>query len=141
MPVAQELGAENAGKYDFVILQEQSLRPVTTGVGKFYDGVRALSQKIKDVGGPRALLHVGKKDRLCGSCNLQHDNESMTWKLAAAYGAIGEELDIPVAQLDLRFLTFIPIRRVSSFTTTIFTILFTQEAILRRQRCLQGSST
>ena len=36
-------------KYDYVILQEQSVRPATNQ-GAFYDGVRTLNEKIRAIG-------------------------------------------------------------------------------------------
>ena len=101
--VAAELSPENYGKYDYVVIQEQSLRPVTD-TGKFYDGVRALVEKIRAVGATPVLYsHWGRKTGSPDLINLKLTNESMTWKLAAVGEAIGNELDIPVAYVGLAF--------------------------------------
>ncbi len=101
--VAKELSEENYGKYDFVVLQEQSLRPITE-TAKFYDGVRALSQKIKAIGATPLLFSTwGRKTGSADLVNLKMTNESMTWHLAAIYNAIAEELDIPIAFVGLAF--------------------------------------
>jgi len=101
--VAEELSPENYGKYDYVVIQEQSLRPVTD-TGKFYDGVRALVKKIRAVGAAPVLYsHWGRKAGSPDLSNLKLTNESMTWKVAAAGEAIGHELDMPVAYVGLAF--------------------------------------
>lgn len=101
--VARELNAKNAGKYDFVILQEQSLRPINM-TGKFYDGARALAEKIKAAGATPVLYSTwGRKTGSSDLADLNMTNESMTWTLAANYGAIGKELGVPVAHVGLAF--------------------------------------
>ena len=91
-------------KYDYVILQEQSARPATASVGDFYEAVRNLSARIQESGATPILYSTwGRK---MGSSTLTKNgwtNESMTWKLAAAYEAIGKELNIPVAHVGLAF--------------------------------------
>ena len=89
--------------YDFVILQEQSYRSLVNAPA-FYEAVRTLSKRIREIGA-KPLLYAtwGRKT---GSDLLETHgwtNESMTWKLAAAYRAIGEELGIPVAYAGLAF--------------------------------------
>lgn len=99
--VAAALAPENAGKYDYVVIQEQSLRPIVD-TDKFYDGVRALAEKIRAVGATPVLYsHWGRKTGSPDLINMSLTNESMTWKLAAE--AIGKELDIPVAYVGLAF--------------------------------------
>lgn len=101
--VAAALSPENYGKYDYVVIQEQSLRPVTD-TEKFYDGARALVRMIRDVGATPVLYsHWGRKTGSPDLINLKLTNESMTWKLAAAAEAIGNELDMPVAYAGLAF--------------------------------------
>lgn len=101
--VAEKLSPRNYGKYDYVVIQEQSLRPVTD-TGKFYDGVRALVEKIRAVGATPVLhSHWGRKTGSPDLLNLNLTNESMTWRLAAAGEAIGNELDMPVAYVGLAF--------------------------------------
>ncbi len=91
-------------KYDFVILQEQSSRPATSSVSEFYSAVRNLAARIRASGAEPILYSTwGRKT---GSSTLTTNgwtNESMTWKLAAAYSAIGNELNIPVAHAGLAF--------------------------------------
>ncbi|MBE6565190.1 MAG: hypothetical protein E7655_07960 [Ruminococcaceae bacterium] len=82
------------GIYDYVILQEQSLRPVTEP-GLFYDGVRAMEKKVRDAGAEPILYQTwGRKTGHSALAQNGLTNETMTWKLAAAYRAIAEELSI-----------------------------------------------
>ena len=92
-------------KYDFVILQEQSLRPARDDAAhRFHTAVRYLSERIKETGATPLLYSTwGRKE---GSPNLDEfgwTNESMTWRLAASYLAAANELDIPVAHVGLAF--------------------------------------
>ncbi len=90
--------------YDFVILQEQSVRPAGSNAPDFYAAVRNLAQRIRATGATPVLYSTwGRK---IGSSTLESNgwtNESMTWKLAAGYQAIGDELGIPVAHAGLAF--------------------------------------
>ena len=91
-------------KYDYVILQEQSARPATMSAGNFYEAVRNLSARIQESGATPILYSTWGRKK--GSSTLTDNgwtNESMTWKLAAAYEAIGKELNIPVAHVGLAF--------------------------------------
>lgn len=95
---------KNPGTYDFVILQEQSMRPSLDTVDQFYEGVRKLTEKIRAAGAEPFLYATWGRE--AGNSKLEEysmTNESMTWKLAAAYAAIGEELEIPVAHVGLAF--------------------------------------
>lgn len=101
--VAKALDPANAGKYDFVILQEQSMRPALDNKREsFFAAVRDLSERIRAIGAEPILYSTwGRKE---GSEDLEDmTNESMTWRLAAAYSAIGEELGIKVAHVGLAF--------------------------------------
>ena len=99
--VAEELAV--TGKYDFVVIQEQSLRPITEE-GKFYDGVRALCAKIRAAGAIPVLYSTwGRKTGSDDLTALNLTNESMTWKLAAAYQAIGKEMQCAVSNVGLAF--------------------------------------
>ena len=90
-------------KYDFVILQEQSVRPATAPE-KFYDGVRPLVEKIRAIGAQPVLYATWGRQEGCDKLTeIEMTNESMTWKLAAAYSAIAGELDIPVYHAGLAF--------------------------------------
>ena len=99
-----ERALTGAKKYDFVILQEQSIRPAAETAPKFYEAVRNLSERIRKTGATPILYATwGRKT---GSSTLDTYGwtyESMTWRLAAAYQAIGEELEIPVAHVGLAF--------------------------------------
>ena len=100
--VAQALSVP--GTFDYVILQEQSARPAIDTVPQFYDGVRKLAALAREMGAQPVLYATWGREE--GSDTLEKyslTNESMTWKLAAAYGAIGAELDIPVMQVGLAF--------------------------------------
>ena len=95
--VAKALAPENYGKYDYVVFQEQSLRPIED-TDKFYEGARALSEKIRAAGATPVLYnHWGRKTGSPDLVRLNMTNESMTWTLAGIGQAIGQELDIPVA--------------------------------------------
>ena len=91
------------GAFDYVILQEQSVLPATNPEA-FYAAVRTLAEKARAVGAKPILYATwGRKD---GSKTLTDNgmtNESMTWRLAAAYEHIGKELDIPVIFVGLAF--------------------------------------
>ncbi len=93
-----------AGAYDFVILQEQSMRPALDTVDKFYEGTRKLAEKVRQAGAQPVLYATwGRQTGNEKLTEYNMTNESMTWKLAAAYAAIGEELDIPVYHVGLAF--------------------------------------
>ena len=90
-------------KYDFVIIQEQSSRPVSD-TALFYDGARALDQLIRANGAQTVLYSTwGHKTGHSLLSTMNWTNESMTWELAAKYAAIGEELDATVAHVGLAF--------------------------------------
>ena len=99
-----EKALKGTEKYDFVILQEQSFRPASENAPDFYASVRNLSERIRATGATPILYATwGYK---AGNSNLDKyglTNESMTWKLAAAYRAIGDELGISVAHVGLAF--------------------------------------
>lgn len=90
--------------YDFVILQEQSVRPAGDSAPLFFEAVRDLAARIRQTGAMPILYATwGRKT---GSTTLeQHGwtSEEMTRRLAAAYEAIGRELQIPVAHVGLAF--------------------------------------
>ena len=101
--VAAELDAANIGKYDFVVLQEQSLRPIKEP-GRFYDGVRALAEKINAIGAVPVLYSTwGRKTGSSDLTDLNMTNESMTWTLAANYAAIAREINAQIAHVGLSF--------------------------------------
>ena len=90
-------------RYDFVILQEQSLRPVNDPA-RFYGGVRKLCDRISATGATPVLYATwGRKTGSQDLADLQMTNESMTWALDAAYSAIGKEKGADVAHVGLAF--------------------------------------
>lgn len=91
-------------KYDYVILQEQGLRPASAEVPQFYAVVRTLAARIGKAGATPILYSTwGYKTGHSQLKECGGTTESMTWKLAAAYRAIGFELGIDVAYAGLAF--------------------------------------
>lgn len=91
------------GAFDFVILQEQSARPAIKS-DAFYAAVRVLDERIRAVGAKPVLYATwGRQTGNDTLTKYDMTNESMTYKLAAAYSAIGQELDIPVLHAGLGF--------------------------------------
>lgn len=92
-------------QYDVVILQEQSVRPAAEhGYAAFFDAVRKLQKKVSE-NAPRTILYEtwGHEE---GSEVLQTQgwsNADMTWRLAASYQAIAEELGLEVAHVGRAF--------------------------------------
>ncbi len=89
--------------YDYVILQEQSTCPALIP-DKFYTGVRELAAKVIADGATPVLY--GTWGRKTGHSVLAENgwtNETMTWKIAAGYEAIGAELGIDIAYAGLAF--------------------------------------
>ncbi|MGM9643289.1 MAG: DUF4886 domain-containing protein, partial [Eubacteriales bacterium] len=103
-----EVGAKvdaafKARNFDFVIMQEQSTRPAAAPE-KFYTGVRNLTEKVIADGATPILYGTwGRKTGHSVLADNGWTNESMTWKIAAAYEAIGAELGIDVAQTGFAF--------------------------------------
>ena len=97
---------ENAlanNQYDYVIIQEQSVRPAINAPA-FYDGVRALTERIRSIGAQPVLYATwGRKEGADKLTEYNMTSKEMTWKLAAAYDAIAKELDIPVIHVGLAF--------------------------------------
>lgn len=91
-------------KYDYVILQDYSTRPASIEVPEFYAAVRNLAARIRETGATPILYSTwGYK---AGNETLREKgwtNEIMTWRVAAAYQAIGTELEIDVAYAGLAF--------------------------------------
>ena len=85
-------------KFDYVILQEQSLRP-SVNTEPFFKAVRDLMEKIK-LNGATAFLY-GTWGRKEGSAALEEHSmtqEEMTYKTAASYAKAANEHNINVAQ-------------------------------------------
>lgn len=90
-------------EFDFVVLQEQSMTPALN-TKAFYTGVRRLDKKIRENGATPVLYATWGRRK--GSSDLTDyglTDETMTWKLAAAYETMGKTLDIPVAHVGLAF--------------------------------------
>jgi hypothetical protein len=89
--------------YDYVILQEQSVRPITEPE-KCRDAVSNLNERIRAIG-PQPVLYAtcGRKAGSEKLSELGLTNESMTWKLAAEYASVGAELEIPVLHVGAAF--------------------------------------
>jgi len=103
--VYEALDENSKGKYDYVILQEQSVRPaIEEGRELFFDAVRLLVKKIRAIGAtPLLYCTWGRKEGNEKLALINLTNESMTQRLAAAYTKIAEELDIAVAHAGLAF--------------------------------------
>ena len=90
-------------KYDFVVLQEQSVTPASNRPA-FYKAVRTLVEMVRASGAQPILYSTwGRADGSDTLTKYGWTRESMTWKVAAAYDAIGRELDVPVAHVGLAF--------------------------------------
>ena len=101
MRVHTALSEKNA--FDYVILQEQSLRPAIDPEA-FYAATRLLNEKIRAAGAQPILYSTwGRKAGNTDLAKYDLTNVTMTQKLATAYDYIGEELDIPVMHVGLAF--------------------------------------
>ena len=89
-------------KYDYVVIQEQSERPISNPA-KFYAAVRNLAERIREHGATPILYSTWGRKTGAPTMPEGETNESMTWKIAAAYQAIGNELNIAVAHSGLAF--------------------------------------
>lgn len=90
-------------RLDVVFVQEQSLRPVTDRE-KFFEGVRALYEKIRKSGARTVMYETWA--RSTESEDLEKyglTNKSMTEGLIDAYGRIAEELGIEVSRVGHAF--------------------------------------
>lgn len=89
--------AEN--KYDYVILQEQSYRPIVK-FDLFANAVHTLAEKARANGAQPILYATWGRAEGCPLLEeLSLTNASMTDALAEAYAKVGAELDIPVAHV------------------------------------------
>ena len=91
------LAADKAGVYDFVVLQE-GMPDLYTRTENFYEAVRILTGKIRDLGAKPALYaRMGNKRG-----NPELDDPACTYEhvyqtIVEAHETISQELDIPVA--------------------------------------------
>jgi hypothetical protein len=83
------------GSWDYVVLQEQSQRPVLDQA-RFYNFARALNGTIRETGAQTILMMTWERpDSVSGGVN--------TANLAAAYNQVGERLGARVAPIGLAF--------------------------------------
>lgn len=103
-PKGQEVKAAFESKeFDFVIIQEQSQRPVLDPA-KFFEGARSIVKMVRKNGAvPIFYSTWGRREGEASLNQLMWTNESMTWDLAASYSAIAKELDAEVAHVGLGF--------------------------------------
>ena len=91
------LAADKAGVYDFVVLQE-GMPDLYTRTENFYEAVRTLAGRIRDLGAKPALYaRMGNKRG-----NPELDDPACTYEhvyqtIVKAHETISQELDIPVA--------------------------------------------
>lgn len=98
--VARQLSGE---PYDYVILQEQSLRPAIDRE-PFFGAVRDLTDRIRATGAVPILYSTwGRKPGSPKLKEINMTNESMTYALARAYQSVGDELAVSVAHVGLAF--------------------------------------
>lgn len=92
--------------YDYVVLQEQSCRPVVAPE-KFFDGVGSMKSLLAGQA-DRFFLYAtwGRKPGNEKLQELELTNEEMTEKLAAAYDEAGERFDMPVAHAGKAFAAY-----------------------------------
>ena len=93
-------------KWDFVVIQEQ-VRCFVEDPVRFYDGARALVEKIRENGATPILYSTWSYNdghSYMDKHNLTYTDK--TYKIAAACEAISRELDISVAYVGLAFLKF-----------------------------------
>ena len=104
LKVASYLLPKNINMFDFVVMQEQSQRPAYNNRAPFYDAVRTISAKAQAINAKPILYSTwGRRSDSKDLKSMGLTNESMTWRLAAGYTAIGEELNIPVGHVGLAF--------------------------------------
>ena len=91
-------------KYDYVILQEQSVRPAGNNKDKFYEAVRVLNKLIRENGATPILYETWARHSSSGDLSKYGwTNKTMTEKLVQAYKTIGDELNIKVAHSGTSF--------------------------------------
>lgn len=91
--------------YDVIVLQEQSVRPAAEhGYAVFFDAVRSLFKKCA-ANAPRILLYETWSHETGSQTLIEQgwSHTDMTWRLAASYEAIAEELGLEVAHVGRAF--------------------------------------
>lgn len=89
--------------FDFIVMQEQSTCSINDP-GKFYDGARAIND-LAIAEGAKPLLYCtwGRKQGHSYLTSKNLTTETMMWKVAAAYAAIGKELGVDVSNVGMAF--------------------------------------
>ena len=91
-------------RFDYVVLQEQSLLPASDEADVFFNAVREHVKKIRSVDASPILYATwGRKTGSPNLLELGLTNETMTNKLAEAYQSMGDELCVPVAHVGRAF--------------------------------------
>ena len=87
-----------------MVIQEQTTRPAEKLVAPFYRSARKLVEKVRENGAiPVFYATFARKTGSPDLTKKKWTNESMTWKIAASYQAIADELDVAVAHVGLAF--------------------------------------
>lgn len=90
-------------KYDIVVMQEQSIRPVIEKE-KFHNAVRILHKLIiKNGATPLLYITWGRKEESQDLIKFNLTNKSMTEKLSESYTEIAKELNIPTSPVGQGF--------------------------------------
>ena len=99
-----EQALTGAKKYDYVVLQEQTTLPAGGQAFMFYRAARDLVARVREHGAVPILYSTwGRKTGSPDLITNGWTNETMTWRVAASYQAIGAELDVAVAYAGLAF--------------------------------------
>ena len=92
-------------KFDCVVIQELTVRPASESAEKFYSAVRFFVKRARENGAVPVLFDTTARKE--GHPMLKErgwTNESMTWKVAAAYEKAGRTENAEVAYVGLAFL-------------------------------------
>lgn len=97
------LDPEGSTAYDVVFLQEQSTNPAVSPAN-FYTNVRILDRMIKEKGATTVLYQTwGRKTGNSVLTSNGWTNETMTYKIAASYEAIAEEIGAALSPVGSAF--------------------------------------
>ena len=92
-------------RYDVIVLQEQSVRPAAEhGYAAFFDAARKLFKTLSENTSRIVLYETWAHEAGSATLASYHwTHTDMTWRLAAAYQAIAEELGLEVAHVGRAF--------------------------------------